>query len=118
MSWITAFKVIPWGDVLAAAPAVAQGAKKLWSSVRKSSTDLAEAEPASLESRLHALQAEVAELKQENAASSDLIKSLAEQNARLVEVVGVLKTRTQVLFAVSGILSLVALALALWSLYR
>ena len=118
MSWIAAFKVIPWADVLAAAPAVAQGAKKLWSSVRKSPTTLAAEEPESLESRLHVLEEQVVELKQENAASSELIKSLAEQNARLVEIVGMLKTRTQVLLAVSVILSSGALAVALWSLYR
>lgn len=117
MSWITAFKVIPWSDVLAAAPAVAQGAKKLWSSVRKSSTDVAVDEAGSVEGRLHALEAQLAELKQENAASSELIKTLAEQNARLVEVVGVLKTRMQVLSALSIILSLGAVVLALWSLY-
>ena len=33
--WLTAFKVIPWGDVIAAAPTVARGAKKLWDSIRE-----------------------------------------------------------------------------------
>lgn len=118
MSWLTAFKVIPWADVLAAAPAVAQGARKLWTSVRGTSTAVATTESETLESRVQALEAQIAEQKQENAASSELIKSLAEQNARLVEIVGMLKTRTQVLLALSIVMSAAALTLALWSWYR
>jgi len=33
--WITAFKVIPWGDLIAAAPTVVKGARQLWATVRK-----------------------------------------------------------------------------------
>lgn len=33
--WLTVLKMVPWGDVIENAPKVAQGAKKLWSSVGK-----------------------------------------------------------------------------------
>ena len=33
--WITAFKVIPWAELIVAAPAVVKGAQKLWATVRK-----------------------------------------------------------------------------------
>ncbi len=118
MSWLAAFKVIPWADVLAAAPAVAQGARKLWSSVKAGSAAVETQETEPLETRVHAVEACIAELKQENAASSELVKSLAEQNARLVEIVGMLKTRTQVLLIVSIVTSVAALILALWSVFR
>ena len=96
--WITAFKLIPWADVIAAAPAVAQGAKRLWTRVRSKGTDVAEARaPQSTESRLQALEIQVTELKKELAVSSELINSLAEQNTRLVQAVGILRVRTRTL---------------------
>jgi hypothetical protein len=117
VGWIAAFKVVPWSDVLAAAPVVAQGARKLWTSVRKTPVQLEGDEPLGLDGRLDALERQIAELKRENAAFSDLIKSLAEQNAQLVEVVRTLKTRTQILL-LSFAASFGALGVALWLLYR
>jgi hypothetical protein len=98
--WMTAFKVIPWADVIAAAPVVAQGARKLWTRIRSKGPDAAEARaPESTESRVQALEATVTELKKELASSSELINSLAEQNARLVQAVGILRIRTRALLA-------------------
>lgn len=96
--WITAFKVIPWADVIAAAPTVARGAKKLWTAVRERG---AETEPApapdSPEGRLQALETQVQDLRREIAASSELINSLAEHNERLIEAIGILRIRTRAL---------------------
>jgi hypothetical protein len=98
--WITAFKAIPWADVIAAAPVVAQGARKLWTSIRSKGPDAAGARAMeSTESRVQALEVKVTELKKELAASSELINSLAEQNARLVQAVGILRIRTRALLA-------------------
>lgn len=97
-AWFTAFKVIPWADVIAAAPTVARGAKKLWDSVRdQPSSAKVDATPASPEGRLNELESQLVDLRKELAASSELIKSLAEQNARLVEVIGILRIRTRAL---------------------
>jgi hypothetical protein len=97
-AWLTAFKVIPWADVIAAAPKVARGAKKLWDSAREQTPDSqADPVPGIPEGRLQALESQLVDLRRELAASSELINSLAEQNARLVEAVGILRVRTRAL---------------------
>lgn len=117
MGWITAFKAIPWGDVIAAAPTVAQGAKRLWNTVKsRSEEEAASAGSAGVDNRLHKLEERVSELERESAASSELIRSLAEQNARLVQAVEILRVRTRVLLALCFILSGAAIGLALWQL--
>ncbi len=115
MGWGLLFKVIPWGDVIAAAPAVVDGAKKLWGLARDNK-QVPDARPQSTEARMSALETEVAELRRESAASSELIKSLAEQNAQLVKAVDILRVRTRALLAataISGVL-LVGLCVRLW----
>lgn len=121
ISWLTAFKAIPWGDVIAAAPKVAQGAKKLWGAVGKGdagSTAAPGSLPADAEGRLRTLEAQIAGLQRENAASSELIKSLAEQNSRLVDAVEILRVRTRALLALCLALAVLLAGLALWLLWR
>ncbi len=99
------FKVIPWGEVIAAAPAVVDSAKKLWGIAReRNAGEVAGAtRPQSTEGRVRQLEAEVSELRRESTASSELIKSLAEQNAELVKAVEILRVRTRALLAVTAI---------------
>ena len=101
--WLTAFKVIPWGDVIAAAPTVARGAKKLWDSIRDQPAGTAVGPaPDSPEGRVRALESQLVDMRKELAASTELINSLAQQNQRLVEAVGILRVRTRaLLFAVA-----------------
>jgi hypothetical protein len=96
-------KAIPWADLIAAAPVVARGARKLWASVRHK--EAAEAEGSWPEARLDALEAQVDELRRELAASSDLIANLAEQNTRLVEAVTVLRMRARILFVMAAVMA-------------
>jgi hypothetical protein len=121
ISWLTAFKAIPWGDVIAAAPAVAQGAKKLWGAVGRGDAGPAAAPgslPADAEGRLRTLEAQITGLQRDNAASSELIKSLAEQNSRLVDAVEILRVRTRALLALCLILTVLLAGLTLWLLWR
>jgi hypothetical protein len=121
ISWLTAFKAIPWGDVIAAAPTVAQGAKKLWGAVGRGDAGSAAAPgslPADAEGRLRTLEAQIAGLQRDNAASSELIKSLAEQNSRLVDAVEILRVRTRALLALCLALAVILAGLALWLLWR
>lgn len=121
ISWLTAFKAIPWGDVIAAAPKVAQGAKKLWGAVGRGDAGSAAAPgslPADAEGRLRTLEAQIAGLQRENAASSELIKSLAEQNSRLVDAIEILRVRTRVLLTLCLVLAVLLAGLALWLLWR
>lgn len=103
--WLTAFKLIPWRDVVENAPAVLGAAKKLWDKRG------AGAPVQSPDSQVAALQQEVASLKA-------LIASLAEQNKRLVDAVEILRIRTRVLMYACLALTAAAIALAIYVLAR
>lgn len=103
IGWLTVLKMVPWGDVIENAPKVAQGAKKLWSTVGKNAPPTpdpaadapvaAEAALASLRTQVAELQVASAELHQQMLASSALIQSLAEQNTQLIQRVEVNRKR-------------------------
>lgn len=97
--WITALKLIPWDDVVANAPAVLRGAKKLWGKVGG-------VETAKAPDRVAALEQQVAELREQADTAAGVISSLAEQNARLVEAVELLRIRTRVLLVACAVLAL------------
>ena len=91
---------VPWGQVIDAAPKVADGATRLWNSVtRRKADDSAEdrivgaavavgaqAETATsvLQGQVTSLQTAVDQLKDEMESASELIKALADQNAALI----------------------------------
>ena len=116
ISWITAFKVIPWADVIEATPAILRGAKQLWGKVQRNEAPPAQVPVAAVdtpEARLAALEARVQQLSDEARASSELIEQLAQHNARLVDAVQTLRVRTRVLMVV-GIALSAAVAALLW----
>lgn len=134
--WFSILNKVPWSDVIGNAPAVAQGAKKLWSTV---SGKLAEApppppEPAppapeapaapaevfatqaqvdQLRSRMDAAEAATTELRGQMRASSELINALAQQNTELVARIQTLQMRLGWLAAAAALIGLVAAA-GLW----
>jgi protein-tyrosine-phosphatase len=100
IGWLSVLQAVPWSDVIANAPKVAEGAKKLWSTVARkpvpSADDLTqptEAEAMSpqaqalavLDARVAAMEAAATQMHEQLLASSELIKALAEQNAQLVQ---------------------------------
>lgn len=119
--WLSVLQAVPWGEVVANAPKIADGARKLWKTVRggdkAAGTPPPAAEPASLpdasrrlvelERRLEALQAQLQE-------SSALITALAEQNTVLVRRI---ETNRRLLRWLA-LLSMIALGLALWTAWR
>lgn len=100
--WALAFKVIPWTDVIAAAPGVARSAQKLWKQVgggaggAAPATDIALADQPK-DQRLARLEAELARLDEQLARQAEIISAVAGQNAKLVEAVEVLRQRTRLL---------------------
>lgn len=105
IGWLALLKYVPWSDVIANAPVVVDGAKKLWSATARK-TDAAAAaddgaaavatqqdERAQLLGRVAALEREQSELRQRLLASSELIKALAEQNAQAVRQIEVIRVR-------------------------
>src|SRR5262249_4686820 len=110
--WITVFRAVPWMQLIAAAPAIARGARKLWTGIREPQEDA----PHGRGERGERLEAEVGEIKKELAAASEVIKAMAEQNERLVEAVGILRARQRLLTWGCAILLVLGVAVAakLW----
>lgn len=120
IGWLTVLKMVPWDDVIKNAPRIADGAKKLWSTVAKKppatealhgSAHAAAPEAPSLaqcQQQLDTVEAEVADLHQQMLESSELIRALAEQNAQMIKRLEVTRLRVLALGAV-----LVALLVAL-----
>lgn len=116
-------KVVPWGDVIATAPKVADGAKKLWSAVGKQPVpeQLPQTPPPSelspesraivaLQGQVSTLETAVAELHGQMLASSELIQALAEQNSQLVARVEAHRVTVRWLTAALGLIGLLAVA--------
>lgn len=101
LGWMTVLKLVPWTEVIRNAPAVVDGARKLWPTVGSRHPQPAAggdtqvtpaargaagdgADPVALQQRLAETEAAVGQLQAQMQASSELIKALAEQNAELV----------------------------------
>ena len=105
--WMTALKIIPWGEVLESAPHIVKAAKHLFSATKADAGSFAEAPNSSagdglanrdkLDKRIHLLETRIVELSDEQKSSTALIKSLAEQNALIVEAVEVFRVRVKIL---------------------
>jgi hypothetical protein len=84
-NWIAAFRIIPWTDVIAAAPTVARTARDLWRGISKSRSVESEAGadgkageaaggvPPTTEGELRALRAELAETRTQLLASTRML---------------------------------------------
>lgn len=127
--WLAVLQSVPWTDVIRNAPKVADGAKKLWSTIgkkppapeRKASSENHALSPeakiiATLQAQLAAVEASAADLHDQMLASSEIIKALAEQNTQLIRRIE--ENRVRVIWlaatiAVIGIVALSSLAMAL-----
>ena len=115
IGWMTILSNVPWKDVLNNAPAVADGARKLWKKVGgKASTagGAPVAVSATAEERIAILQARVDELHAQMLVASEVVQSLAEQNAQLIARVE--KTRRRLIGLAIFTLAVAAIALAAW----
>ena len=116
-------KVIPWDDVVDAAPQIVKGAKRFFRSVKNNSAEtVAETEsaafepedPTGLDIRVRRLQAKISEMETEQQASAALIQSLAEQNAFVIKAVEVMRTRTKMLIYAFAAIVIAFVALVVW----
>ena len=124
IGWMTVLKLVPWDDVIANAPQVVEGARKLWKTVARSpalppepaQAPEAAAAPApelATRSELQALAATVSALHGQMAESSALIEALADQNAQLIRQIESNRVRLGWLMAVVGLLAAALLHLLL-----
>ena len=93
IGWLTVLKSVPWAEVISNAPKVADGAKKLWSTIGKK-----------------ALESEAADLHDQMLASSELIKALAEQNTQLIQNIEANRVRVLQLTGATAVLAIIAVA--------
>lgn len=104
LGWLTVLQSVPWSDVVRNAPKVAVGAKKLWSTVRKTppsdASPVADAPaPSAVQSvsmlalRIQELETDAADLQAQMVASSEVIQALAVQNTQLIIRVETLRVR-------------------------
>lgn len=109
MNWLTALKVLPWGEMIEYAPKLVNGAQKLWQRVKneKAATDaiIIEQAPQSADETVRELQElkqQLQDMQAQQLELSNLVSELAAQNQRLVSAVEVLRVRTR-LFAITAI---------------
>lgn len=125
IGWLTALKVVPWNDVIEAAPLVVNSARKFFSRTQQPAPAAgAEDRPAEaierlsplaqLEGRVDQMAANVAQLDERQQASAALIQSLAEQNAQLVEALDLLRKRCAMLAIGVATLTLCGGAALVW----
>ena len=121
IGWLAVLQLVPWTDVIKNAPKAADGAKKLWQSVRKkppSSTP----DPTTrhlpgdiqtpLQTRMAALEHDLADLHAQMLESSALIQTLAEQNTQLVRRAETTRLRLKILSVVALLLTVAVVWLA------
>ncbi|HQW19458.1 MAG TPA: hypothetical protein PLI90_02160 [Rhodocyclaceae bacterium] len=127
---ITVLSKIPWGQVVDAAPKVADGAAKLWSTVTRKKpeqaadtntgvvADTAQSGIEVLQMRLVALEKQVLNLQDQMGASTELIKTLAEQNAQLVKRVELNRARLRQLAATTAIGAVILAGIIVYFVFR
>lgn len=103
--WLLAMKVIPWGTILAKAPAIARAADTLLAG--------AHARKAGASAELQSLTDRVAALEKHDQADAELLKQLADQVAALATATEVLAARQRWLSVLWILLVGVALIAAL-----
>ncbi|MBC7547271.1 MAG: hypothetical protein H7224_01310 [Polaromonas sp.] len=121
IGWLALLQLVPWTDVIKNAPKAADGAKKLWQSVRKkppSSTpdtttrSLPGDIQTPLQTRMAALEQDMADLHAQMLESAALIQTLAEQNTQLVQRAEASRVRLKILSVVTLLLTVAVVWLA------
>ncbi len=105
MAWLW-LKAVPWGTIIANAPTIVEGARKLLDrrSAAAELVDESASDPASLAQRLR-----VVELRQQEML--DVIDKLANSNEQLSEAVTYLRARAVLNFRIALVLAVVVAVL-------
>ena len=133
ISWITALKLVPWGEVIDAAPKVIKAAKGM---ARKKDAQEQQNEQAAATAaasdrisppsssgelalqQIQLLQGRVELQEQSQRQSLEIIEKLAEQNAQLVTTVSALRVGAQRLAWACGIFGVTCIGLVIYQFIR
>lgn len=112
LPWSTLVKAIPWSDVIAKAPDLAQGARKLWQKAAGQRQGGVEAPPdgGDDDTRLAGLEARLAEWGTRQQEVTELLAALATQNAELVATADTLRRQLRRLWIAVGVAAALGLA--------
>jgi hypothetical protein len=106
-------KAVPWSAIIANAPLVVEGAKKLVALVRSKPAPAMEPGPLAADasaggpqSEFAALRARIRQLEEEQRESAELLRSMAENSASMVEALDYLRARVKT----NGRIAAIALA--------
>ena len=125
ISWVTALKMVPWADVIQAAPSVLKAAKGLMKKSPEQELEEAaqvafpDSQAPSLASnagelalqQVALLEARIQHLEAAQRASNQVLEKMAEQQAQIVKTVGLLRTGATRLAWACGILGLTVVGL-------
>ena len=130
-SWISALKMVPWGEVIKATPQVVKAAQGMLKK-KDAQAEAREQEDAQATSAQHlsppasageqALlliqqqEERIAQLEQSQRQSLEIIEKLAQQNAQVVATVGALRIGTQRLAWACGVLGICVIGLGIYML--
>lgn len=105
-------KTVPWSDVIAGAPQVLAGARKLWDSVANNSERVIPNETAgtSASDRIAEIDVAIRELQDQVRSASEIIAQLANQNTMLIEKAEKLRIRLLWISVATGTSFLTAVA--------
>jgi hypothetical protein len=121
LGWLALLQLVPWTDVIKNAPKAADGAKKLWQSVRNKSPMSTQDSPARslpgdiqtpLQTRMAMLEQDLVDLQAQMLESAALIQTLAEQNTQLVQRAEATRRRLTVLGVVLLLVVVAVVSLA------
>ena len=126
ISWVAALKMVPWTDVIQAAPHVLKAAKGLMKkSPEQEAADAMASAPSSTGpqtslpssagelalQQVAQLEARVQQLEAAQRASAQVLEQMAEQQAQIVQTVGLLRTGATRLAWACGVLGVCVLGL-------
>lgn len=121
VAYLAALKLVPWDDVIDAAPQIMSGASRLfsWIGVTRKTPKRVELEQAtvdivSLARTVHLLEGSIAELDEQLRASALHVKQLAEANVALIGMIG----KHRIWLMALSLTTLLSLSVAIIFLYR
>ena len=108
MNWLTALKILPWGDMIEYAPKLVSGAQKLWQRVKteQGQTDAIiianpPQSPDETARELQELKQQLQDAQAQQVELSKIVSELAAQNQRMVSALDILRVRMRLLAIVT-----------------
>jgi len=118
-------KAVPWSTIIANAPLIVEGAKKLASMVRSKPDSAVPARPPASSSLTGAPQSEfpwlqerIEQLEAEQRQSAELLRAMAETNAQMAQALEYLRARVKVNYRIAVLSLLGLVVLGAWMLLR